>query len=441
MARTTREPLSGAYRAVWRWHFYAGLLVLPFLMMLALTGGLYLFASEIDDLAARPLNVVTPGPERVPPDRWVAAARVAADGRPVAVRVPGRVDRAVEVVVQPEGGARRTVFVNPYDGQVTGVAGAPLSDTFKRIHSLEIFGGGLNVVIEIVAGWAIILVATGVFLWWPRGRKEGVVSLSTRDPARRPFWRDLHAVTGIFAGGVIVFLAATGMLWSAVWGDQVMGTLRAAGLGRPPAPAAQSWEHADHAPAGLGWTMQGSALSAPEARLDLDAVLATAAAHQVAAPFTVNLPSRPDQAVSVAVRNTRVEDSRTLYTDGSGRLLGDIRYDRYGWAARMFEWSIFTHQGTQYGTINRIVMLLACIAVWGMGISAMVMWWKRRPKGRLAAPVAPPGPRARAAVLGIVLPLAILYPLTGLSLLAALALDRLWRLVRRRSIVASGNPS
>jgi putative thiamine transport system permease protein len=29
-------PLSGAFRAVWRWHFYAGLLVLPFLMLMAL---------------------------------------------------------------------------------------------------------------------------------------------------------------------------------------------------------------------------------------------------------------------------------------------------------------------------------------------------------------------------------------------------------------------
>ena len=37
---TSSAPLSGAWRAVWRWHFYAGLLVMPFLMLLALTGGL-----------------------------------------------------------------------------------------------------------------------------------------------------------------------------------------------------------------------------------------------------------------------------------------------------------------------------------------------------------------------------------------------------------------
>ena len=32
-------PLSGAFRAVWRWHFYAGLLVLPFLFTATLWGG------------------------------------------------------------------------------------------------------------------------------------------------------------------------------------------------------------------------------------------------------------------------------------------------------------------------------------------------------------------------------------------------------------------
>ena len=81
-------------------------------------------------------------------------------------------------------------------------------------------------------------------------------------------------------------------------------------------------------------------------------------------------------------------------------------------------------------------MLAGCIAIWLLAISGVLMWWKRRPpklsKGRIGAPEAPPGPRVRAAVLGIVLPLAILYPLTGLSLIAALAIERAATLVRRR---------
>jgi uncharacterized iron-regulated membrane protein len=41
---------SSLYRAVWRWHFYAGLFALPFLIVLAVTGALYLFHREIDGL-------------------------------------------------------------------------------------------------------------------------------------------------------------------------------------------------------------------------------------------------------------------------------------------------------------------------------------------------------------------------------------------------------
>ena len=37
-SQTSDQTLSGPFRAVWRWHFYAGLLVLPFLMLMALTG-------------------------------------------------------------------------------------------------------------------------------------------------------------------------------------------------------------------------------------------------------------------------------------------------------------------------------------------------------------------------------------------------------------------
>ena len=54
-ASMTEAAAGGLYRAFWRWHFYAGLLVMPVLMLMALTGGLYLFKGEIDGLIYRPL--------------------------------------------------------------------------------------------------------------------------------------------------------------------------------------------------------------------------------------------------------------------------------------------------------------------------------------------------------------------------------------------------
>lgn len=430
MSDVNQGGLSGAYRAVWRWHFYAGLIVMPVLMLLALTGGLYLFKPEIETAAYRSMIRVPAGTERVSPDLWVAAAREATGQAATSVRVPRRSDEAVRVRT-----ADHTVFVDPHTGRVTGrVAGDGVMETVKRLHSLELLGRPFNILIEIVAGWAIILVATGIYLWWPRGRDVAVAAPRAGNPARRPFWRDLHAVTGLYVGGVVAFLAVTGMPWSAVWGDRILNLMREGGYGRPGAPAAANpWSHGEghDKPVGTGWTMEGAVLHAPghgEARLSR--VIAVAEANGMPAPYAVSIPKDPTLAFTVARETSAAEQARSLYVDGrTGTLKADIRWSQFGSGAKAFEWGIAVHQGLQYGWANRIVMLIGCIGVWLLGISGLMMWWKRRPKrGGLGAPPAPPGPRARTAVLAIVLPLAALYPLTGLSLLAAVLLDRLVRL-------------
>ena len=73
-----------------------------------------------------------------------------------------------------------------------------LMEVVKRIHSLEIAGPVGNHWIEVVAGWAIVLVVSGIFLWWPRGRSGGIYSVRGQRP-QRIWWRDVHAVTGVIA--------------------------------------------------------------------------------------------------------------------------------------------------------------------------------------------------------------------------------------------------
>ncbi|MGX1587675.1 PepSY-associated TM helix domain-containing protein [Brevundimonas diminuta] len=447
----TPDVMSGAYRAVWRWHFYAGVLVMPFLMLLTLTGGLYLFKDEIDHAVYRSMIQVPTSTQQADPDQWLAAAARAGEGRAANVLVPDRADQAVRIRVDRPDGAQRTVFVDPHTAAVTGVtAYGGVTETIKKLHSLTLFGGpvgtALNILVEIVAGWAVILCATGLYLWWPRRRTGAVLRPRETDAGRRPFWRDVHALTGFYVGGVIIFLAVTGMPWSAVWGDRFMGLMRDTGLGRPPAPAAaRPWSHAKphDAPAGVGWTLENAVLPAhAHGVASLSRVLETAREQGLPRPFTVSIPRSSDLAWTVSRQTRKAGDARSLYVDGaSGAVKADLRWNQFGVMARGFEWGIAVHQGTQYGWINRIVMLIGCIAVWLLAISGLIMWWKRRPPSlsrRLAgAPPAPPGPRARIAVLCIVIPLSILYPLTGLSLVAALLLDRAARAFAGSNLVAA----
>jgi hypothetical protein len=57
-------PPSALYRAVWRWHFYTGLICLPFLVTMSITGALYLFRVEIESLVYRDLLTVVASPPR-----------------------------------------------------------------------------------------------------------------------------------------------------------------------------------------------------------------------------------------------------------------------------------------------------------------------------------------------------------------------------------------
>jgi uncharacterized iron-regulated membrane protein len=103
----------------------------------------------------------------------------------------------------------------------------------------------------------------------------------------------------------------------------------------------------------------------------------------------------------------------------------------FGPGARAVEWGIATHQGQQYGEVNRLLMLAGCICLLALCLTAPLLWWKRRRDGRLAPPP-PSTPRARRIVAALMIGLGLLFPLTGLSMLAALAGE--WMLARLRPV-------
>jgi uncharacterized iron-regulated membrane protein len=62
------------YRALWRWHFHAGLFCIPFVLVLALTGSIYLFKPQIDALADRAVDSLPITGARATGEAHIAAA-------------------------------------------------------------------------------------------------------------------------------------------------------------------------------------------------------------------------------------------------------------------------------------------------------------------------------------------------------------------------------
>ena len=113
-----------------------------------------------------------------------------------------------------------------------------------------------------------------------------------------------------------------------------------------------------------------------------------------------------------------------------GEALLDMGYGDYGPLGRGLEWGINVHLGQQYGLANRLILALACAGIVLLCVSAAVMWWKRRPAGRLGVPPAPAEPRRLRGVLALLAIGGAIFPLVGASLIVMAVVDAL---VRRRT--------
>lgn len=431
-AGTAAAP-SNLYRAVWRWHFYAGLLSLPFLILLAVTGALYLFRDEIDAIVHRDLKqaaITAAAPQ--PPSALIAAAQASQPGAVVLKYLPPATATASAEVGVKAGDAKLSVFVDPYSGRVLGALPdkGTVMGIVRRLHSLAYFGPVANGVIEIAGGWCILLTLTGLYLWWPRPRRGepgGVLSVRGT-PRRRVFWRDLHAVTGAVAGLFILFLAVSGMPWSVLWGDYVNQWANGHNFGYPNGVRVNvpmSDDHLEH----TTWSLEQAQVpqsTAPTAAapIGIDAAVAAFDRLGMTPGYSVALPKGAKGVYSASVYPDDLSRQRVVHLDQySGAPLLDMSYADYGPLGKTLEWSINVHMGQEFGLANQLLMLAVCAAIAAVSVSAGVMWWKRRPRGTLGVPPLPAERRVLWGVTAILMIGGVIFPLVGASFLAMLAFD------------------
>jgi uncharacterized iron-regulated membrane protein len=446
---------SRLYRAVWRWHFYAGLFVIPFLLVLSLTGMIYLFKPQLDVVMYRDLLFVPPGSGAVSYGQQVEAVQQVYPQATVTKVVP-RVapDRSTEIQLTTAAEQKLAVFVNPYTGQVLGDRHEEnnLQAIVRKIHGELMIGKTGDYLVELAACWTLVLLITGLFLWLPRRDFKIAGTLIPRlwSKNKQIFWRDLHAVPGFYGLLLIGFLVLTGLPWSGFWGETfanvwnrfpaemwnevpkstvLTGALNQQGtqvvpwaVEKMPMPQSnlQANLQEDHQHHG-GSVMRGTAAGA----VTLDAVIALAEANHAPPEYSVTLPEGETGVYTIAATPGDVTREMTMHVDQySGQVLADVRWDDYELVPRAVEWGIAVHMGKNFGFANQVLMLVACLIAIGLCVSGWVLWWRRRPQGRLGAPGLVAGDEPMVKIpLAIVAVLGIAFPLVGVSLVAVLVLD------------------
>ena len=449
------QPTPSFYNLAWRWHFYAGLFVAPFMILLALTGIIYLFKPQLDPLLYDHLINVSPGHHSLSADEQLTRVQATYPQGHISQYLPPiNPQRSGQFVIH-NGGRELNVFINPYNGEVLGEQDAKLNlqAVARALHGELMIGTLGDRLVELAAGWGVVLVVSGLFLWWPRGQSAAGILWPRLSRRGRVLWRDLHVVTGFWGAALLLFMLISGMTWTGFWGKQYADlwnrfpvamwndvpksdiearSLNTANRQTVPwamenTPMPVSGAHAEH----MAHAAHTSGPAAPG--ITLQAVVDTATARQVEAGYSITLPTTATGVFTIAVFADDPRNDATLHVDQyTGTVLADVRWQHYSNVARATEMGVMLHEGKLFGSLNQIAILLVCLMILLSSVSGLVIWWKRRPQGRLGVPPLRHAlPTWKTGVL-IMLGLAVLFPLVGVSLIAVWVLDRLLLLMRAK---------
>lgn len=409
-------------RAFWRWHFYAGVLCIPFVLWLAATGSIYLFRTQIEAAIDAPYDHLTIT-HRANPSQQARAALDAVPGATfVAYEMPASGEAAARVLVARDGEVKR-VYVHPETLQPLKIVSEEQRFTRQifHLHGELLMGNFGSALVELAACWAIVLVATGLVLWWPRGGGLAGVLYPRLGAGGRVFWRDLHGVTGFWVSACALFLLFTGLPWAKVWGDyfkEVRTITRT--LDGP-----QDWQNGA-APADATHMHDHSAMiGVPAALAALDRLAPVVADLRLAPPVLIT-PPMTGRAWGVRSDAANRPLRTTLTLDGdSAAVLTRRDFNERHVIDQAIGYGVAAHEGQLFGAANLLLSLMTALGLILLCVSAAWMWLRRRPPGVLGAPEMVALPRFSLAVAGGVVGLAVLFPLLGASLIAVFLLERL----------------
>jgi uncharacterized iron-regulated membrane protein len=430
--RDAAVNLVAAYRIFWRWHFLAALIVIPFVLWQSTTGTLYLWSEWWMDVHYPDFRFVVDSPSAASPSEQLAAAFSFVGGgrgrsdapeqvhgdhanhdqilqHPTALPVLQLVlfddpRRSTEVIMQGADGLPYPVFVDPYSGRVLGrlTAAQWLPGLSRALHAGWPLGAPGNWLLELGNCWAIVMIVSGLYLWWPRGRNFWQALRPRFNASVRVLVRDLHAIVAVIFSGVFLFFLISALPWTTFWGGEVLSRVQYALDQQSPA----------------GFSLGGaSAAQMTAAGASIDAVAQAARNRGVTGAITIQLSPWQGAPLFLTNRVSSLQEDRTITADpATGKIAGDFRNSDLPIIPRLVAVGVHVHQG-DFGPVNLWLNTLFAISLMWLSATGLASWWIRRPKGQLGVPPARDFRLSKGMVMALGV-MSLLLPIFGLSVIA-----------------------
>ncbi|MDN5894161.1 MAG: PepSY domain-containing protein, partial [Nocardioides sp.] len=393
---------------VLRLHFYAGILIAPFILIAATTGLIYTAAPQIENIVYHDQLRVPVGDAQLPLSEQVTAARQAhPSGDIVSITPPVSEDSSTRVVFTDDTVREeltKTVFVDPYTADVRGqetslgqwLGVREWIDTLHRTLHLGAVGRNYS---ELAASWLWVVVLGGLALWIGRRRSDKRLrqivtpDLKKRGRARNLSW---HGVIGTWIAVGLLALSVSGLTWSNHAGAKIGDIRHSFDWNSRPINTSLSDKPAtsgghDHAHMAEAATAGDDIFTAG---VGINGVMATAMSQGLRAPLNITPPADDTSAWTVA-ENKRSAPTRydAITVDPTtGQVVDRVNQSDWPFMAKLSDWIIGAHMGILFGITNQLILAGLAIGLIVVILRGYRMWWQRRPTTATGLQMGRPAP-------------------------------------------------
>lgn len=365
-------------RLIGKLHLWLGLPAGIVVFVIAVTGCIYTFHEEIENLNRPWRFVQTTEKQVLPPSELQEKALNKLPGKHLhSVKYNGEKLAAEAIFYNEEPLYYYSVFMNPYDGSVLKV-----NDNMKGFFRFILKGhfyfwlppkiGQPFVAISTLV--FVLLLLTGIVLWFPRNIYMLKYAFSFVWRPGLPWKRknlDLHSIVGFYISFLALIMALTGMVWGFQW--FASGLYKAAG-------GEKSLMYADPGSA----TVKPDSLAFGSSAID-KIWIQMANEYPGAASIEVHPPETDSSSVAANANpghgtywktDYRYFDQYTLKEIEVDHIYG--RLENAGFADKMLRMNYDIHVGAIGGIAGKILIFLIGLVVASLPVTGFIIWWVKR---------------------------------------------------------------
>ncbi len=450
----------GLRQRLWRWHFFAGLMVCPFAILLSITGSIYLFKPQIDSYVEETINANAPvlrvAKEPISPDQLVNDLLAKYPSAKLkAFTLAKDNDRSVEIELRHINGQVEIFWLDHLTGKTldSAISDKRFLTVVKNLHGELLLGNRGSYVVELMASWMIVLIITGLYLWLT----SSDLTANAQSKWRRWFvpqfhmkrarsgYKSLHGVIGIWFTLPILVLLLSGLPWTQLWGS-----------GFKQLQAYMGWQDQPQFKLAVATVNQNTALENEPSLWEISSDPHKHHNHSAdktdtkqinLSPLAIIVESvkqedlAPPVLISPPSGNSQIWSARSMSQQRSERVtinfhpitadeLSRIEFaDRHP-VRRVVSHGISLHEGVLFGWFNQLLGLLTAVAIIVLSTFGLMIWWLRRPKGQVSAPPKVTGTVPLPLIL-LILVMGLLLPAAGISFIVVAVLDKCYLLLNK----------